>query len=136
MSRSAARTGARQPGLSKIDQALKDGGGGISFVSDVHRDGPGWGMQLDLPYGVTVAQILARRDQLASGLGRPLSATRPAPVPHEHEGRLELSVGFHDISKAKPLAWPLARAGQADVCGTLPFGIDPCGKPVTVPYSK
>ena len=74
--------------------------------------------------------ILARRAQLASGLRRPLSATWPAPVPHEHEGRLELWVGFHDISKAKPPAWPLLRAGQTDVFASFPFGTDPRGRPV------
>ncbi len=116
--------------IAQINQALKDDGPGIAFVSDVHRDGPGWGTQLDLPYGVTATMILARRAQLASGLRRPLSATWPATVPHEHEGRLELWVGFHDISKAKPPAWPLLRAGQADVFASFPFGTDPRGRPV------
>lgn len=116
--------------IAQINQALKEDGTGISFVSDVHRDGPGWGTQLDLPYGVTATMILARRAQLASGLRRPLSATWPAPVPHEHEGRLELWVGFHDISKAKPPAWPLLRAGQADVFTSFPFGTDPRGRQV------
>jgi S-DNA-T family DNA segregation ATPase FtsK/SpoIIIE len=115
--------------LAGINQALKDDGK-INFVSDVHRDGPGWGAQLDLPYGVTATQILARREQLASGLRRPLSATWPAPVPHEHAGRLELWVGFHDISKAKPAAWPLAKAGQADTFTSFPFGTDPRGRQV------
>jgi DNA segregation ATPase FtsK/SpoIIIE, S-DNA-T family len=115
--------------LAGINQALKDGPG-INFVSDVHRDGPGWGCQLDLPYGVTATQILARREQLASGLRRPLSATWPAPVPHEHAGRLELWVGFHDISKAKPSAWPLAKTGQADAFAAFPFGTDPRGRQV------
>ena len=115
--------------LAGINQALKDDGK-INFVSDVHRDGPGWGAQLDLPYGVTATQILARREQLASGLRRPLSATWPAPVPHEHAGRLELWVGFHDISKSKPAAWPLARTGQADTFASFPFGTDPRGRQV------
>ncbi len=115
--------------LAGINQALKDDGK-INFVSDVHRDGPGWGAQLDLPYGVTATQILARREQLASGLRRPLSATWPAPVPHEHAGRLELWVGFHDISKSKPAAWPLARTGQADMFASFPFGTDPRGRQV------
>ena len=62
--------------LAGINQALKDDGT-INFVSDVHRDGPGWGAQLDLPYGVTATQILARREQLASGLRR--RCQRPGP---------------------------------------------------------
>jgi S-DNA-T family DNA segregation ATPase FtsK/SpoIIIE len=116
-------------GIAAIADVIKNGDG-IRFVSDVHRDGQGWGCDLDLPHGVTARMILARREQLASGLRRPLSATWPEPVPHEHEGRLRLWVGFSDMSKAKPKPWPLLRAGQADVFGPLPFGSDPRGRQV------
>jgi S-DNA-T family DNA segregation ATPase FtsK/SpoIIIE len=115
--------------IAQINAALKDGRG-LQFVSDVQRDGPGWGCQLDLPFGVTPSMILSRRDQLASGLRRPLSATWPAPVPHEHEGRLDLWIGFSDLSKMPAPTWPLLKAGQADVFGDIPFGTDPRGKPV------
>ncbi len=93
----------------------------------------GWGCDLDLPHGVTAGMNLARREQLASGLRRPLSATWPEPVPQEHEGRLRIWVGYQDMSKVKPPAWPLARAGQGDVFTSLPFGTDPRGRPVSVP---
>src|SRR5258706_5366204 len=119
-------------GIAAINDAIKNGDG-IRFVSDVHRDGDGWGCDLDLPHGVTTGMILARREQLASGLRRPLSATWPEPVPHEHEGRLRLWVGFHDISKAKIKPWPLARSGQADVFASIPFGTDPRGRVVNAP---
>ena len=119
-------------GLAGINEAIRDGRG-ISFVSDVHRDGPGWGCDIDLPHGVTAGQIIARRDQLASGLRRPLSATWPEAVPHEHEGRLRLWVGFSDLAKVRAPAWPLLRAGQADVFGAVPFGTDPRLRPVGVP---
>ena len=119
-------------GIAGINEVLRNGDG-IRFVSDVHRDGPGWGAELDLPHGVTAGQIIARRDQLASGLRRPLSATWPEPVPSEHEGRLRLWVGFQDMAKARPAAWPLARSGQADVFASVPFGTDPRGRPVEVP---
>jgi S-DNA-T family DNA segregation ATPase FtsK/SpoIIIE len=119
-------------GIAGINEAVRNGGP-IRFVTDVHRDGPGWTADLDLPHGVTAGMILARREQLASGLRRPLSATWPEPVPHEHEGRLRLWVGYQDMSKAKPPAWPLARSGQADVFASVPFGTDPRGRPVTVP---
>jgi len=119
-------------GIAGINEAIRDGRG-ITFVSDVHRDGPGWGCDLDLPHGVTAGMIIARRDQLASGLRRPLSATWPEAVPHEHEGRLRLWVGFSDLAKVRPAAWPLLRAGQADVFGAVPFGTDPRLRPVGVP---
>jgi S-DNA-T family DNA segregation ATPase FtsK/SpoIIIE len=119
-------------GIAGINEVIKDGRG-ITFVSDVHRDGEGWGCDLDLPHGVTTRMILQRREQLASGLRRPLSATWPEPVAHEHEGRLRLWIGFQDISKVKPKPWPLLRAGQADVFASVPFGTDPRGRLVSAP---
>ena len=85
-------------GIAEINKALKPStpGGvspGLRFITDVMRDGPGWGCQLDLPRGVTATQILARREEFASGLRRPLSATWPAGVPAEHAGRREEGVG-------------------------------------------
>jgi S-DNA-T family DNA segregation ATPase FtsK/SpoIIIE len=119
-------------GLAGINDALRTGAG-ITYITDVHRDGDGWGTELDLPHGVTAQMILQRRGQLASGLRRPLSATWPEPVPVEHEGRLRLWIGFHDISKLKPAAWPLARAGSVDVFAGFPYGTDPRQRPVTAP---
>ncbi len=98
-------------GIAGINEALRNGEP-IRFVTDVHRDGPGWTADLDLPH---------------------LSASWPEPVPHEHEGRLRLWVGYQDMSKVKPPAWPLARSGQADVFASVPFGTDPRGRPVSVP---
>jgi len=120
-------------GIAGINEALRPGGSGINYLSDVHRDGEGWATELDLPHGVTAQMILQRRAQLASGLRRPLSATWPEPVPAEHEARLRLWIGFHDISKLKPATWPLARAGSVDVFAGLPFGTDPRQRPVTAP---
>ena len=119
-------------GVAGINEAIRSGEG-IRFITDVHRDGPGWGCDLDLPHGVTASMIVARRDQLASGLRRPLSATWPEPVAEEHEGRLRLWIGYQDLAKTKPPAWPLARSGQADVFAALPFGTDPRGRVVAVP---
>ena len=119
-------------GIAAINSALKDNGK-LVFISDPHRDGPGWATQLDLPHGVTVTQIIAKREELASGLRRPLSATWPAKVESEHAGRLDLWVGFHDISKTKPVPWPLARAGQVDVFAGFPFGTNPRQQPIDAP---
>jgi DNA segregation ATPase FtsK/SpoIIIE, S-DNA-T family len=118
-------------GIDGINQAIRTGQG-ITYLSDVHRDGDGWATELDLPHGVTATMVLAKRPQLASGLRRPLSATWPEGVPSEHEGRLRLWVGFHDISKLKPAVWPLAKAGTVDVFGGFPFGTDPRTRPVSV----
>jgi DNA segregation ATPase FtsK/SpoIIIE, S-DNA-T family len=72
------------PAINKVI----DSGAGLEFISDVHRDHDGWGVELNLPFGVTAKQILARRDLLSSGLRRPLSAVWPEPDPGEHDGRL------------------------------------------------
>ena len=119
-------------GIPGINAAIKDGRG-IAFISPVMRDGPGWGVQLDLPRGVTAGHIIARRPELASGLRRPLSATWPEGVPAEHEGRLSLWVGFHDISRQKLPRHPLAKAGTADIFSSVPFGTDPRLRPVSIP---
>ena len=120
-------------GIPEINKALREGGPGIRFLSDLFRDGPGWTTHLDLPKGVTVTNILAKREELASGLRRPLSATWPGGVPQEHPGRLDLWVGLQDISKTKPPAWPLLKARTVDVFEPVPFGTDPRQRPVTVP---
>lgn len=116
-------------GISALEKAAT--AGGLQFVSDVHRDGPGWGVQLDLPFGVTPSMVIARRARLASGLRRPLSATWPEGVEGEHEGRLSLWIGFHDMAKMKQPKHPLLKAGTADVFASVPFGTDPRLRPVT-----
>ncbi|HUY47993.1 MAG TPA: hypothetical protein VMV92_20075 [Streptosporangiaceae bacterium] len=123
--------------ISQINAVLKPDkegrAAGIRFISDVMRDGPGWSCQLDLPHGVSVSTILARREDLASGLRRPLSATWPAGVPQEHPGRMDLWVGMHDISRQKQPPCPLIKARQTDLFDVIPFGTDPRLRPVKVP---
>ena len=119
-------------GNANINKAIKDGPG-IAYLSDPYKDGPGWAVQFDLPRGVTAAYLIAKRSELASGLRRPLSATWPEGVPEEHEGRVNLWIGFHDITKMKQPKWPLAKSGTADIFAGLPFGTDPRMRPVMVP---
>ncbi|MCA1654938.1 MAG: cell division protein FtsK [Pseudonocardiaceae bacterium] len=119
-------------GIGQINQTSK-AGGGITFPSEIVRDGPGWRAEVDLPYGVTATDVLERRDKLASGLRRPLGCVWPEPAHAEHAGRLVLWVGDEDMSQAKPTPWPLARRGTADVFKPLPYGADQRGRRVTVP---
>ena len=116
--------------ITQISNALKDGGH-LTFITDVYESGPGWGCQLDLPFGVTPSMILSKREQFASGLRRPLSATWPASVPHEHEGRLDIWIGFSDLAKMKKPAHPLLKSGTGDVFGEVPFGTSPRAQKVT-----
>jgi S-DNA-T family DNA segregation ATPase FtsK/SpoIIIE len=110
-----------------------DSGTGIAWVSDVHRDGDGWGVEFDLPYGVTAKMIIQRREQLSSGLRRPLSAVWPEAVPGEHEGRVFLWIGRHDLARAKPPAHPLLKSGHADIFEHVPFAAVPRGTGIGVP---
>jgi DNA segregation ATPase FtsK/SpoIIIE, S-DNA-T family len=119
-------------GITGIDRHLREDKP-LVFPAPVREDGPGWRAEIDLPFGVTAAMVIERREQLSSGLHRPLGAVWPEPVTHEHAGRLELWVGRQDVAKARQPAWPLARGGTADVFGRLPFGTDVRGRTVTVP---
>ena len=99
----------------------------------VRQDGPGWRAEVDLPFGVTATQVIERREQLASGLRRPLGAVWPEPITTEHAGRLELFVGQQDITSRKPLPWPLLKAGTVDIFKPVPVGTDVRGRPVKAP---
>ncbi|PXY17300.1 cell division protein FtsK [Prauserella coralliicola] len=118
-------------GIAQINQAVAKGPG-ITFPAPITRDGPGWRAEVDLPHGVTVTDVMERRDKLASGLRRPLGCVWPEPVSDEHAGRLVIWVGDTDMSKAKPAAWPLAKQGQADLFKPVPFGTDQRGRPVGI----
>ena len=119
-------------GIAGIDRWVRDGRE-LVFPSPVREDGPGWRAEVDLPYGVTAAMVTERREQLASGLRRPLGAVWPEPVTSEHAGRLELWVGRVDVAKSRQAPWPLARGGQADIFQPVPFGTDVRGRVVKAP---
>ncbi|MEU0570863.1 cell division protein FtsK [Nonomuraea sp. NPDC005983] len=104
----------------------------IRFVAPITRDGPGWRADLDLPYGVTVADVLDKRDRLASALRRPIGCIWPEGNPAIHEGRLILWVGDKDLSKTT-VRFALAKAASHDVFKGAPFGNDPRGRAITVP---
>jgi S-DNA-T family DNA segregation ATPase FtsK/SpoIIIE len=87
---------------------------------------------VDLPYGVTATDVIERRDRLASGLRCPLGCVWPEPVHDQPAGRLVIWVGDQDMASSKPMAWPLARAGRADVFKPLPFGQDQRGRLVSI----
>ncbi|WP_061298729.1 cell division protein FtsK [Herbidospora cretacea] len=116
-------------GVPAINQALARGGSGINFVAPITRDGgTGYRADLDLPYGVTVAEVMDRREKLASGLRRPLGCVWPEAVPDQHTGRMVLFVGDQDMNKAKQPAWPLLKSGAVDLFKAQPFGTDQRGR--------
>jgi DNA segregation ATPase FtsK/SpoIIIE, S-DNA-T family len=109
-------------GLAGINQALARDPKAVGFVSPIHRDGPGWRADLDLPPGVTVGEVADRRDKLASGLGRPLGCVWPEGNPQVHPGRLTLWVGDQDMATTRQPPWPLAKAGTVTCSSRSPLG--------------
>ncbi len=120
-------------GLAGITQGEGKGSSPITFPAPITRDGPGWRADVDLPHGVTWGDVAERRDRLASGLRRPLGCVWPEGDPTQHAGRLVLWVGDTAMSEAKAPAWPLAKAGAADLFQPVPFGTDQRMRPVHVP---
>ncbi|WP_406316578.1 FtsK/SpoIIIE domain-containing protein [Streptomyces sp. NBC_00118] len=120
-------------GIGQIASAVAKGQDGIKFVAPITREGPGWRADIDLPLGVTVADVADRRARLASGLRRPLGCVWPDADPNEHEGRLILWVGDRDLSKTGIVKWQLANARRHDVFKRVPFGLDPRGRAQSVP---
>lgn len=119
-------------GIPAINQAQGKGRDGFTFTAPITRDGPGWRAEGDLPFGVTVTDVIERRDRLASGLRRPLGCVWPEAVPDEHTGRLVLWVGDQDMSTARKPAWPLLKAGAVDLFKPVAFGTDQRGRWVDI----
>nr|WP_241265529.1 FtsK/SpoIIIE domain-containing protein [Streptomyces boncukensis] len=117
-------------GIAEVNKALAKGGEGIGFPHPIRQDGPGWRADVDLPHGVTVADIMDRRDRLASGLRRPVGCVWPEPVSDEHAGRMMLWVGHRPLNKVASPAWPLAKTGEASLFDPIPFGTDQRGRKV------
>ena len=118
-------------GIPKLTEAVAKGTG-ISFPTEIARDGAGYRAVVDLPWGITADEVIERRIKLASGLRRPLGCVWPEPVPEDHEGRLVLWVGDKDTAEAKKPAWPLLKSGTVDLFKPFPVGIDPRGRWVTL----
>jgi DNA segregation ATPase FtsK/SpoIIIE, S-DNA-T family len=117
-------------GITAIDKHFRDAGK-IAF-EPAQRDGPGWRITFDLPYGVTAAEVIEKRDKLAAGLRRPAGCVWPEPEHDDHPGRLTLYVSDQPLSKMRQPQWPLLKAGQADIFQPIPFGTDQRGKPQTM----
>lgn len=119
-------------GLGGMNQALAKNPKAVTFVAPITRDGPGWRADVDLPHGVTVGEVMDRRDKLAAGLSRPLGCVWPEGQPDIHPGRLLLWVADQAMADTRPHCWPLAKTGTADVFTPQPFGADPRGRAVAV----
>ena len=120
-------------GIAEMNKALRDDpDGAIAPLGPVMRDGAGWLALAELPPGVTAGQVSEKRENLASGLRRPLGCVWPETMHKRHPGALSLFVSDEDMNTAPMPAWPLARRGQADMFRPAGFAVDPRGREVTI----
>ena len=93
---------------------------------------PAGGPRSTCRYGVTVTDIMERRDRLASGLRRPLGCVWPEPAHDAHAGRLVLWVGDQDMSKAKAAGLAAGQAPGRRTCSSRSRSAhDQRGRPVS-----
>ncbi|KOV63356.1 cell division protein FtsK [Streptomyces sp. MMG1121] len=115
-------------GIAAINQAQSKGRDGFEFTAPITRDGPGWRAEGDLPFGVTVTDVIEKRERLASGLRRPLGCVWPEAESEEHPGHLVLWVGDQTLKAARKPAWPLLKSGTVDLFKPVAYGTDQRGR--------
>jgi S-DNA-T family DNA segregation ATPase FtsK/SpoIIIE len=120
-------------GIAALSQVVNKGRTAQLFPDPITRVKTGWLAAVDLPLGVTAAEVAERRAKLASGLRRPVGAVWPEGDSDTHEGRLRLYVLDQPMSKMPQPAWPLSKAGKADIFKALPYGFDQRGDLVKMP---
>lgn len=106
----------------------------ITFTGPPVRDGAGWRVVIDLPYGVTAEQAIDKRGALASGLDVDDRCVFLARVRGAAGSARRLSVWVAD---SDPLAVPagpspLIRAARVNFWEGFPFGLDERGELVTL----
>jgi S-DNA-T family DNA segregation ATPase FtsK/SpoIIIE len=115
-------------GISRLTDPKK-----ITFPTQIHRDGPGQLARCNLPHGVEAAKVVSERGKLSSALRLPRDQVWPSVGP-EHEGQLDLWVGFQPASKMKAPRWSIAADGaRTSVFEPLEFGYDQRNRPIAVP---
>jgi S-DNA-T family DNA segregation ATPase FtsK/SpoIIIE len=119
--------------IGELNKALaKNPDTAIEFIDDIARDGPGWLARIDLPHGVTAAEVMDARENLASGLRRQIGCVWPENERKRHPGALNLWVGDEDMSQAPQPPWPLAKRGTVDMFKPVPFATDQRGRAITI----
>ncbi|MGH3299150.1 MAG: cell division protein FtsK [Trebonia sp.] len=120
-------------GIGEMNKALRENPDtAIATIDGPMRDGPGWLWRGDVPHGVTAGAVSEKREELASGLRRPLGCVWPETEHKRHPGALNLYVSDEDMTTAEQPPWPLAKRGGADLFKPQVFGFDPRGKTVSV----
>jgi S-DNA-T family DNA segregation ATPase FtsK/SpoIIIE len=90
----------------------------------IHREGPGWLARVNLPPGVLATQIMEKRTSLSSALRLPVDQIWPDKGP-DHDGQLDLWVGYMPSSKMGQPTWELTRHNaRTSVFEPAPFATD------------
>jgi len=115
-------------GIAPLNRAIKDGWQ-PRWVSPTTRSGNGWHTQLQLPMGVTVEMIAARKNVLAHNLLRkPVEVwpTEPPKIP----GTLDLWVADQGSLSGPVPPWPLLTEGTTDYFKGVPVAVSQRGEPI------
>jgi len=90
----------------------------------IHREGPGWLARVNLPAGVEATSVMEKRTALSSALRLPVDQIWPDKGP-DHDGQLDLWVGYMPSSKMGQPTWELTRRNaQTSVFELEPFATD------------
>ncbi|WP_051772422.1 hypothetical protein [Saccharothrix sp. NRRL B-16314] len=114
-------------GLPALKQAFKEGWGRSitpTWIQPPHRDGKGWRMQLVMPKGVPVEEIVKRKTVFAHNLVRLPVEVWPSE-PKEQPGVLDLWVADQGALSGPVESWPLLTGdGPTDYFTSIPVGVN------------
>jgi S-DNA-T family DNA segregation ATPase FtsK/SpoIIIE len=88
-------------------------------------------IHIDLPPGATAADVIERKDRLASALRRPMDTVWPEGNPKAHPSRLNLFIADKGLSERDVAQWKYRTKGQTNVFEAFVIGEDQRGRPVS-----
>lgn len=88
-------------------------------------------IHIDLPQGATAADVIERKDRLASALRRPIDTVWPEGNPKAHPSRLNLFIADKGLSERDVAQWKYRNKGETNVFESFVIGEDQRGRPVT-----
>ncbi|MGA5071979.1 cell division protein FtsK [Streptomyces tuirus] len=115
-------------GIAPLNKAIKDGWQ-PRWVQPTTRSGNGWHTQLQLPMGVTVEMIAAKKNVLAHNLLRKPVETWPTEPPKQ-PGVLDLWVADQGSLSGEVPPWPLLHEGTTDYFRGVPIAVSQRGEPI------
>lgn len=101
--------------------------GVAKLVRDPVREGRGWAVTVDLPYGKTSTEAVEKHKQIASGLDVGAVQLFLDVVP-DRERRLGMWVADADPYAGKPNPSPYAKCPRVSVWDLVRLGLDPRGR--------